>query len=229
MPSANEPSSVAAAPPPLRIPILVYPKLTLLDMAGPQAALGMHGETYLAWKTRDPVVSDSGVTVLPTHTFDAAIDFGPTLLPRLRGETVAKLAQPALENDPAPILVSSGGQTSSGERMADGASDVDRVRNEGWQRLRIAILLEGATLITLVLIASPLKRLADLPVATQVLGPVHGLAFLFFLYVLVEARAARMFGNAGTLRLLIGAMVPFGGIVNERWLARARRSNEVIS
>lgn len=59
------------APPPLRIAMLVYPGMTLLDMAGPQSALGMHGETYLVWKTLDPVPTDSGVTVLPTHTLNA--------------------------------------------------------------------------------------------------------------------------------------------------------------
>lgn len=100
---------------------------------------------------------------------------------------------------------------------------------EGWVRLRVAVLLEGVTLIVLVLIASPLKRLADVPVVTQIMGPVHGLAFLFFLYVLIEARAARLFGDRAALRLAIGAMVPFGGIVNERWLARMARTNEAGS
>jgi len=91
---------------------------------------------------------------------------------------------------------------------------------EGWGRLRFAVALEGATLITLVMIASPLKRFADLPVATQIMGPVHGLAFLVFLYILVEAVAARTLNGRAALRLLVGAMVPFGGVVNERWLAR---------
>lgn len=113
--------------------------------------------------------------------------------------------------------------------MTDGASIADFVGNEGWRRLRVAVLLEGATLIVLVLIASPLKRFADMPVATEIMGPVHGLAFLFLLYVLVEARAARMFGNWAALRLCIGAMVPFGGLVNARWLAHMTRSNEVTS
>ena len=49
--------------------MLVYPMMTLLDLAGPQSALGMHGETYLVWKDREPVLTDSGITVLPTHTF----------------------------------------------------------------------------------------------------------------------------------------------------------------
>ncbi len=54
---------------PLEIGMLLYPGMTLLDLAGPQAALGMHGRTHLFWKTLDPVTTDSGVALVPTATF----------------------------------------------------------------------------------------------------------------------------------------------------------------
>lgn len=54
---------------PLQIGMLIYPGMTLLDLAGPQASLGLHGVTHLAWKTMTPVPTDSGVTILPTTTF----------------------------------------------------------------------------------------------------------------------------------------------------------------
>ena len=54
---------------PLQLGMLLYPGLTLLDLAGPQAALGIHGKTYLLSGTLDPVLSDTGVPILPTHTF----------------------------------------------------------------------------------------------------------------------------------------------------------------
>ena len=56
-------------PAPLQLGMLVYPGMTLLDFAGPQAALGLHGVTHLAWKTRDPILTDGGITLLPTTTF----------------------------------------------------------------------------------------------------------------------------------------------------------------
>ena len=62
---------------PLEIGMLLYPGLTLLDLAGPQAALGVHGRTHLFWKTLDPVMSDTGVALMPTATFadpPAALD-----------------------------------------------------------------------------------------------------------------------------------------------------------
>jgi len=55
--------------PPLQIGMLLYPGMILLDFAGPQASLGMHGQTHLLWKTLDPIATDSGVSLLPTTTF----------------------------------------------------------------------------------------------------------------------------------------------------------------
>jgi len=113
--------------------------------------------------------------------------------------------------------------------MTKDASTAGSVSNEGWGRLRFAVALEGATLIALVLIASPLKHFGDMPIATKIMGPVHGLAFLFLLFVLVEALEARRIGARVALRLFIGAMIPFGGVVNERWLAREVRRSEVVA
>jgi cyclohexyl-isocyanide hydratase len=65
-------SSVPTMPgsqPPLQIGMLIYPGMTLLDLSGPQAALGMHGKTHLVWKTMEPVPTDSGISLLPTATF----------------------------------------------------------------------------------------------------------------------------------------------------------------
>ncbi len=54
---------------PLVIGMLLYPGFTLLDLAGPQAALGLHGQTLLLWKTLDPVPTDSGVSLNPPTVF----------------------------------------------------------------------------------------------------------------------------------------------------------------
>jgi cyclohexyl-isocyanide hydratase len=56
-------------PPPLQIAMLIYPRMTLLDLAGPQAVLGMHGQTHLVAKTMAPVATDSGIALVPTCTF----------------------------------------------------------------------------------------------------------------------------------------------------------------
>ena len=57
-------------PPPLQIAMVVFPKLTLLDLIGPQTALGLHGVTHLVAERLDPVMSDSGIALIPTTTYD---------------------------------------------------------------------------------------------------------------------------------------------------------------
>lgn len=64
--------SVPASPTPLTVGMLLYPGFTLLDLAGPHAALGMHGHTMLFWKTLEPVTTDTGISLNPTHAFDDA-------------------------------------------------------------------------------------------------------------------------------------------------------------
>ncbi|WP_375398739.1 DJ-1/PfpI family protein [uncultured Sphingomonas sp.] len=62
-----------AAPPPLpplRIGMVIFPRMTLLDLAGPQLALFGHGPIHLLSETLDPVMTDSGIAILPTTTFD---------------------------------------------------------------------------------------------------------------------------------------------------------------
>jgi cyclohexyl-isocyanide hydratase len=62
--------------------MLVYPLMTLLDLVGPQAALGMHGRTHLLWKTLDPVLTDTGVSIVPTTTFaDCPADLDVLFVP----------------------------------------------------------------------------------------------------------------------------------------------------
>jgi cyclohexyl-isocyanide hydratase len=57
-----------------QIGMLVFPGMTVLDLIGPQQffAVAPGRTTHLLWKTRDPVVSDSGVPILPTATFAEA-------------------------------------------------------------------------------------------------------------------------------------------------------------
>jgi integral membrane protein len=91
--------------------------------------------------------------------------------------------------------------------------------------LRYSAIAEALTLLTLVFIAVPLKYWAGFPVATKVMGPVHGLTFLFFLWFVARTWAEGLINWKAATRLFVGAMIPFGGIVNERWL-RAQSAAE---
>ncbi|HYD64444.1 DUF3817 domain-containing protein [Azospirillum sp.] len=88
------------------------------------------------------------------------------------------------------------------------------------RRMRVVSLLEGSTLLLLVLVAVPLKHLAGLPVATAIMGPVHGLAFLLYVWMLLQTVSGGGWSRAETFRLVMAAFIPFGAFLNERALAR---------
>ena len=54
------------------IAMLVYPRMTALDLIGPQYMFSvmMGIRVHLVGKTLDPVTSDTGVTIIPTATFE---------------------------------------------------------------------------------------------------------------------------------------------------------------
>ena len=55
--------------PRLTVAMLIYPGMTLLDMAGPQTIWGLHGDTYFVWEHKGPVMGDTGTAVVATHDF----------------------------------------------------------------------------------------------------------------------------------------------------------------
>ncbi len=66
-------TETAATPTPtLSIGLLLFPDLTQLDLTGPYEVFArMPGvRVRLIWKTRDPVVSDRGMALVPDTTFD---------------------------------------------------------------------------------------------------------------------------------------------------------------
>jgi cyclohexyl-isocyanide hydratase len=56
---------------PISIAFLVYPGVTQLDFAGPAQFLSLLGNAKVdyVWKTRHPVPTDAGFSILPTATF----------------------------------------------------------------------------------------------------------------------------------------------------------------
>jgi integral membrane protein len=73
--------------------------------------------------------------------------------------------------------------------------------------------LEGLSFLMLLGVAMPLKYFAGIPLATRVVGLVHGLAFLAYAVVLLDAFASRQWrGRTVALGLLAGVL-PAGSFV----------------
>jgi integral membrane protein len=90
------------------------------------------------------------------------------------------------------------------------------------RRLEQVSLLEATTLVLLVCVAVPLKHLAGLPLAVAVMGPVHGLAFLTYGWVAIQTVAGGGWRRAEATRLLLLAVIPFGGYFNLALIRRKR-------
>lgn len=85
-------------------------------------------------------------------------------------------------------------------------------------RLKWLARLEGLSLLALVLLALPLKYLADWPLAVRVLGPLHGVAFVAWSWALVVCVNAAQCRVSEAFQVWLSAFVPGGFLWAERRL-----------
>lgn len=79
-------------------------------------------------------------------------------------------------------------------------------------RLRLVAFIEATTLLVM-LAAMAGRKLFDGPDISAVIGPIHGLAFLAYVVMVLFARHDNRWGPWRTLGLLLASVVPFGGFV----------------
>ena len=99
--------------------------------------------------------------------------------------------------------------------MAVTASDSLRV-------LRIASVIEGATLLLLFLVAMPLKYVADTPLAVSIVGPIHGAALLIYTALVLQSFVSRLISVTEVARLMAVAFIPLGAWLVAAMLRRPR-------
>lgn len=92
------------------------------------------------------------------------------------------------------------------------------------RRLELVSFVEATTLLLLLCVAVPLKHVAGIESAVHVMGPVHGVAFLAYVWTVIQTVSGGGWTRGETARLLVGAVVPFGGFLNLRFLARRAAS-----
>ncbi len=85
--------------------------------------------------------------------------------------------------------------------------------------LRRVALAEATSFLAL-LVATYMKYSDHGATGVQMLGPIHGLLFLAYVALVLMARPATNWSNRTTGWILLAAVLPFGGYVFDRWLAR---------
>ncbi|MEN9639824.1 MAG: hypothetical protein RLZZ262_1693 [Bacteroidota bacterium] len=84
-------------------------------------------------------------------------------------------------------------------------------------QLRLLGLMEGATLILLMFVAVPLRYLANWPFGVKVIGPIHGVLFLFFVIATVYMSIERKWSFKNiTVKVLLACIIPFGTFYVDR-------------
>ncbi len=94
---------------------------------------------------------------------------------------------------------------------------------EQLRQLELASVAEASTLAVLVLGAVPLKHLGGWDLGVQIFGPIHGVAFLAYLWNVWQIGAGGGWRRAELARLVVCAFVPLGGFLNWPWLVRRTR------
>ncbi|TRX60650.1 DUF3817 domain-containing protein [Fulvivirga sp. M361] len=78
-------------------------------------------------------------------------------------------------------------------------------------RLRFIAILEGTSLILLLFVAVPLKRVFDFPMVSKLLEPIHGALFLLFVLNTVSTGIEEGWKfKRTTWKVLLAGLVPFG-------------------
>jgi integral membrane protein len=99
--------------------------------------------------------------------------------------------------------------------LAATAEDLTQIR-----RLRLASFVEATTLLTLLLLAVPLKHVFGYALATRIMGPVHGAAFVAYAWSVIAIVSGGGWSRREVARLGFAAVVPFGGFLNAGLLRR---------
>jgi integral membrane protein len=85
------------------------------------------------------------------------------------------------------------------------------------RNFKLVALIE-ATSFLLLLIASYVKRANEQPLGVEILGPIHGLLFMAYVVMALALRDHAGWTGRQTVWILVGAVLPFGGYVVDRWI-----------
>ena len=88
------------------------------------------------------------------------------------------------------------------------------------QKFRLINKIEGISFIILIFIAMPMKYSFGYPIATKVVGMLHGLLVFAFIYQIIEAKKEAGFNLKETALYSILSLIPFGSFYTDKLLAK---------
>ena len=88
------------------------------------------------------------------------------------------------------------------------------------QKFRLINKIAGISFIILLFIAMPMKYSFGYPMATKVVGMLHGLLVFAFIYQIIEAKKEAGFTLKETALYSILSLIPFGSFYTDKLLAK---------
>ncbi len=88
------------------------------------------------------------------------------------------------------------------------------------QRFRIIAIIEGISYLVLLFIAMPLKYFADYPYMVTYLGWLHGVLFVIFGVLLIQAWGTYRWSFMKACIAFISSLIPFGTFIFDRELKK---------
>ncbi len=88
------------------------------------------------------------------------------------------------------------------------------------EKLIVVGKIEGWSFLILLFIAMPLKYLFDIPIATKIIGMIHGGLFVWFLVMLYDFHMEYKKGLKLTIIGFISSLIPFGTFFFNKKLAK---------
>jgi len=88
------------------------------------------------------------------------------------------------------------------------------------KKFRLINKIEGISFLILLFIAMPMKYSFGIPMATKVVGMLHGLLVFAFIYQIIEAKKESGFTMKETALYSILSLIPFGSFYTDKLLAK---------
>jgi len=70
--------------------------------------------------------------------------------------------------------------------------------------------VEGYSYLLLLFVAMPMKYLMGIAIATKIVGMIHGILFIGFIFLLIEAWQSAKWSMKETVIFFIASLIPFG-------------------
>src|SRR3954447_10205965 len=115
----------------------------------------------------------------------------------------------------------------AGDRPAP-ARDPEQAIAAALQRYRVMANVVGVLLILVIVIAVPLKYMADMPTTVTVLGRAHGWLYALFFLSAIDLALRAKWTIKGTVLTVLAGTIPFLSFAAEHSVTRKMRAGERV-